>query len=197
MRIIAGSARGRVLKAPRKSSVRPTADRVKESIFNVLGQWLDGERVLDLYAGVGSLGLEALSRGAAHATFVEADPDVITTLAANIRMLGFESSTTTLLKSADRAIRSLGGKGESFSLILADPPYAARAGAMLLTEIGGAGILVEGGRFVLEHDRREVLPAQSGELTRVDERRFGDTLVSLYARAEAGAPSSSGSDPRG
>jgi 16S rRNA (guanine(966)-N(2))-methyltransferase RsmD len=180
MRIIAGSAKGRVLKSPRRGEVRPTADRVKETIFNVLGQWLDGEKVLDLYAGIGGLGLEALSRGAAHVTFVERDPDVMATLVENIRSLGFEAATTTLLKPADRAISSLGGKAATFTLVFADPPYAAQAGEEILRALDASGVMPREARLVFEHDRREVLPERVGTLERIDERRFGDTLVSFY-----------------
>lgn len=188
MRIIAGSARGRVLKSPRRGQVRPTADRVKETIFNVLGQWLDGEQVLDLYAGIGGLGLEALSRGAAHVTFVEKDPDVMATLSENIQSLGFGPATTTLLKPVERAIASLGGKAASFTLVFADPPYAAQAGEEILRALDASGVMPRQARLVFEHDRREVLPERLGSLERADERRFGDTLVSFYvARApEAG-----------
>jgi 16S rRNA (guanine(966)-N(2))-methyltransferase RsmD len=188
MRIIAGTAKGRNLKPTKKKTVRPTADRVKETIFNVLGQWLDDQRVLDLYAGVGSLGLEALSRGATHVTFVERDPDVMAVLAENIRMLGFSTQSKTLLKAADRAVRSLGGEAQLFNLILADPPYAAAAGEALLKDIAETALLATGGQFVFEHDKREVLPERVGQLERVDERRFGDTTVSFYVlRSQAPA----------
>lgn len=180
MRIIAGTAKGRALKPTKKKTVRPTADRVKETIFNVLGQWLDGERVLDLYAGVGSLGLEALSRGAEHVTFVERDQDVMSTLAENIRQLGFAAQSKTLLKPADRAVRSLGGEAQTFSLVIADPPYAAAAGESLLRDLEESKILGPGGRFVFEHDKREVLPERVGQFEQVDQRRFGDTTVTFY-----------------
>jgi 16S rRNA (guanine966-N2)-methyltransferase len=180
LRIIAGTAKGRMLKMPRKDTVRPTADRVKETIFNILGQWLDGERVLDLYAGAGSLGLEALSRGALHATFVERDPDVMLTLAENVKALGFALASTTLLKPMERAVRTLGSQAHSFSLVLADPPYAALAGESILRELDAAGVMPPGARLVLEHDRRETVPLKVGQLEQTDERRFGDTLVSFY-----------------
>jgi 16S rRNA (guanine(966)-N(2))-methyltransferase RsmD len=187
VRIIAGSARGRTLKAPKKSSVRPTADRVKETIFNILGQWLDDERVLDLYAGAGSLGLEALSRSAAHVTFVERDAEVLATLSENIQTLGFAKSTTTLLKPVERALRAL--DGQAFSLVLADPPYDARTGVTVLDALSAADLLAPEARVVLEHDKREILPPIAGRLERYDERRFGDTMVSFYRlRVSEAAP---------
>lgn len=183
MRVIAGTARGRPLKLPRRARLRPTADRVKETVFNVLGQWFDGERVLDLYAGVGSLGIEALSRGAGHATFVERDPDAMAALSDNLRTLGFAAATTTLLKPADRAIRWLGGQGDTFAVVFSDPPYAAEAGESTLRALADAGLVAANGRVIIEHDKRELLPERVGPLERVDERRFGDTTVSFYRLA--------------
>lgn len=185
MRIIAGTAKGRTLKVPRNTEVRPTADRVKETVFNVLGQWLDGERVLDLYAGVGGLGLEALSRGAGHATFVERDRTTMAALVENLQGMGFSARSTTLLKPVDRAVKQLGGAGATFELVFADPPYALCETPALLAALEEAGLVAEGGRLVVEHDRREALPAIVGRLEREDERRFGDTLVTFYARRAA------------
>lgn len=182
MRIIAGSAKGRTLKVPKGTEVRPTADRVKETIFNVLGQWCDGETVLDLFAGVGGLGLEALSRGASAATFVERDPACLSTLAENARMLGFGDATTTLLRPVDRALRQLAERGARFSLVFADPPYALRAGPSVLEALDAGGLVEPGGRVVFECDRREDLPESVGELHRIDDRQFGDTRVAIYER---------------
>lgn len=189
MRIIAGSAKGRTLKLPKSDGVRPTADRVKETIFNVLGQWLEGESVLDLYAGAGGLGLEALSRGAVRAVFVERDKTVMTTLAENIRTLGFAAQATTLLKPADRAVRWLSGQAETFSLVFSDPPYADEAASKILEELDQTGLVAEGGRVVVEHAKREEPPEKIGSLERIDQRRFGDTVVTFYERRPAmGAP---------
>ncbi len=182
MRIIAGTAKGRTLKVPKNSPVRPTADRVKETVFNVLGQWFEGERVLDLYAGVGGLGLEAMSRGAGHATFVERDRNTLAVLAENIRALGFGPQTTTLLKPVDRAVRQLGSQGATFELVFADPPYADEALSTLLEQLDALALVSEGGRVIVEHDKRESVPEAAGLLIREDERRFGDTTVTFYRR---------------
>ena len=184
MRIIAGDAKGRSLKMPRSESVRPTADRVRETIFNILGQRFDGETVLDLFAGSGSLGLEALSRGAGRATFVEAGRDVMPTLVENVRHLGFGPRATTLLKSVERAVPLLGSSGARFDLVFADPPYAQHALTGLLEQLDAQGLVAPGGRVVLEHDKRELLPERVGGLVRDDERRFGDTQVSFYGRSD-------------
>jgi 16S rRNA (guanine(966)-N(2))-methyltransferase RsmD len=182
VRIIAGTAKGRTLKLPKSDAVRPTADRVKETIFNVLGQWLDGETVLDLYAGAGGLGLEALSRGAGRAVFVERDKTVMATLAENIRALGFEAQATTLFKPVDRAVRWLAGQGQTFSLVFSDPPYADEAAASVLEELENGGFVSEGGRVVIEHAKREDPPEKVGSFERTDQRKFGDTVVTFYVR---------------
>jgi 16S rRNA (guanine(966)-N(2))-methyltransferase RsmD len=188
VRIIAGSAKGRQLKGPKAGEVRPTADRVKETIFNVLGQWLDDETVLDLYAGIGGLGLEALSRGAKHVTFVEHDREVMAVLADNARTLGFSPKSTTLLRPVDKALRQLAGAGSVFSLVFSDPPYAGVQGGKVLTALDEGGLVTPGGRVVIEHGKREGLPERVGALERVDERKFGDTLVSIYVRRLHPAP---------
>lgn len=179
MRIIAGTAKGRVLKMP-QGDVRPTADRVKESMFNALGQWMDGEVVLDLFAGAGSLGLEALSRGAREATFVERDRTVLAVLRQNIEELGFARVSTVMPLPVERAIPKLAAAGRRFSLVFADPPYARHVLLPVVEAIDGSGILQPKGRLVLEHDKREELPGRIGALERGDERRYGDTVVSYF-----------------
>ncbi len=181
MRIISGEAKGRTLKMPRSDLVRPTADRVRETIFNILGQRLSGELVLDLYAGAGGLGLEALSRGAGHATFVENAREVMPTLAENVRHLGFASRAMTLLRPVERALVQLSG-GTPYDLVFADPPYAQRALSMVLEGLDAHGLVAPGGTVVLEHDKRELLPERVGALARTDARQFGDTTVSFYQR---------------
>lgn len=187
MRIIAGTAKGRTLRVPRHAELRPTADRVKETIFNVLGQWLDGETVLDLYAGVGGLGLEALSRGAKQATFVERSRETIAALAENARLLGFAAQSTTLLKPVERALEQLAKQDATFTLVFSDAPYAEHAGTTVLEKLDAGALVVPGGRVVIEHDKREVVPERVGRLGRVDERRFGDTNVTFYERDSEGA----------
>jgi 16S rRNA (guanine966-N2)-methyltransferase len=169
MRIIAGTAKGRPLQGPGNAEgVRPTSDRVRETIFNVLGQWLDGCRVLDLYAGTGALGLEALSRGAAHAVLVDLDLTWAKKNAAALAM------TPELLQlPALRAIEQLGKRGEKFDVVFSDPPYALKAAAEILAAV--KPLVAENGRVVLEHGKRETAPEGF-----VDQRKFGDTVVTIY-----------------
>lgn len=184
MRIIGGSARGRVLRAPRGEGTRPTRDRVRQSVFDVLGQRTDGLAVLDLFAGSGALGLEALSRGAARAVFVERAPAALEVLRRNVATLGFEDRAT--IRRADAL--APGGLPGPFDLVFADPPYALGAGAVLeALAAAPGGLLAPGARVVLEHGRRETLPDRAGRLVREDARRYGETVVSFFRADPAAA----------
>lgn len=182
MRIVAGSAKGRALSGPKATSkhIRPTADRVRETLFNVLGQWLEGQRVLDLYAGTGALGLEAVSRGATGAVLVDSDREAQALCRANTDALGFTAQVELLALPVARALDSLGKRGERFQLIFADPPYAARVVETVLEGLSAHKVLADGGTVVIEHDKREPAPEAHAGFTQVDQRRFGDTLVSLF-----------------
>ncbi|HVE82122.1 MAG TPA: 16S rRNA (guanine(966)-N(2))-methyltransferase RsmD [Myxococcales bacterium] len=178
MRIVAGSARGRPLQGPRSAGIRPTADRVRESVFNILGQWLDGQRVLDLYAGTGALGLEAISRGAAEAVLVDSGKEAVALCRENARALGFEGKVRVVAAPVERAVEQLERAGERFDLVFADPPYALEAGARAVER--AEALLAPGGACVVEHDKREALPEAVGRLRRVDQRSFGDTRVAFF-----------------
>lgn len=179
MRIVAGTAKGRALKTPRDAKfIRPTADRVRETLFNVLGQFFEGGRVLDLYAGTGALGLEALSRGAERATLVDKDREALSLCRANTDTLGFQAQVEILAMPVERALESLAKQGASFEWIFADPPYAQTATTMLVDRAGP--LLAEGGTLVIEHGKNESSPESHGRLRRVDERRFGDSAISIY-----------------
>jgi 16S rRNA (guanine966-N2)-methyltransferase len=182
MRIVAGSAKGRALAGPKTTSkhIRPTADRVRETIFNVLGQWLEGQKVLDLYAGTGALGLESVSRGAPRAVLVDSDREALALCRANTDTLGFGAQVEILAQPVERALQTLGRRGDRFELIFADPPYAARVVETVLEGIARNGVLAPGGTVVIEHDKREAAPESHEGFERVDQRRFGDTLVSLF-----------------
>ncbi|MBZ4334641.1 16S rRNA (guanine(966)-N(2))-methyltransferase RsmD [Corallococcus sp. AS-1-12] len=182
MRIVAGSAKGRALTGPKPSSghIRPTADRVRETIFNMLGQFLDGQAVLDLYAGTGALGLEALSRGAGRLVLVDQDREALALCRKNTDALGFTSKVSILAQPVARALETLGKQGEKFELVFADPPYAARVVETVLDAVVAAGLVTPGGVVVVEHDKREAAPDAHAGLGREDQRRFGDTLVSFY-----------------
>ncbi len=186
MRVIAGALGGRRLVAPRGLRTRPTSDRVREAIFSTLGD-VTGERVLDLYAGSGALGIEALSRGAERAVFVERSSGALGALRQNLHELGLSRRSEVLATTVARALSLL--KARQFSLILVDPPYAelADAARALTTLAASAGAFVDGARLVLEHAARDAPPALPG-LTLERTRRYGDTAVTRYVVAPSSVP---------
>jgi 16S rRNA (guanine966-N2)-methyltransferase len=190
MRIVAGSARGRTLQGPKGQDIRPTADRVRQALFNVLGQFFEGGQALDLFAGTGALGLEALSRGVSRAVFVDSGREAQGLVRENAKSTGFEAQIELMPMDALKAAAQLAGARRKFELVFADPPYAQLAIEKLVSAIEQGALLAEDGWLCVEHDKREVAPEQVGRLTRVDQRRFGDTLVSLYRYAGERAASS-------
>lgn len=183
MRIVAGTARGRTLKTPRGSDVtRPTADRVRETVFNVLGQTCEGLRVLDLFAGTGALGLEAVSRGAVKAVLVDQGREAVGLCRENVAALGFGDRVEVLALPVTKALTQLAQAGAQFELVFSDPPYALRAGLDVLTALGP--LVVPYGVAVIEHERAEVLPEALDLWAREDERTFGATVVSFFRRRE-------------
>jgi 16S rRNA (guanine966-N2)-methyltransferase len=201
VRIISGGSRGRRLTSPKGQAIRPTSDRVKESIFNMLGGEVEGKVVLDLFAGTGSLGLEALSRGARRVIFVEKAIHALRILKRNIAQCGMEDRSETLPKDVLRAIGILKTRGESFDLILMDPPYARGLVRLTWMKLSSEGIYHPGSTLVIEHDRREILPSSVAGWTLMRERKIGDTVVSIFtagpsAPLPAGSPGDLGKSPQ-
>ena len=184
MRIIAGNHKGLTLRVPRGSKVRPTPQRVRESLFSILGERVVGARVLDLFAGSGSLGLECLSRGARSAVFVERDRDVASVLRENLRAFKAGDEARLLLRDVPRALRELSRDAERFDLVVMDPPYSRGLVEPTVEAVDAAGLLAPGGLIVVDHPAGEPPPAQIGSLVLVDRRVFGDTAVALFAAAE-------------
>lgn len=193
MRIIAGMYRSRALEAPPGLSTRPTSDRLRETLFNVLAPRMPNAVFLDLYAGSGAVGIEAISRGAAHVTFVEQAPAALKVLHRNLARLGITNgfrvrpeSVKTFLRSAADA----GSKQEPFEVIFLDPPYdAAREYAATLGQLGHAttGILAPGAVVVAEHRRKQTLEERYGSLKRSRLLEQGDAALSFYAMATESA----------
>ena len=182
MRVIAGRLGGRTLKAPRGRETRPTSDRVREALFSALGD-VAGARVLDLYAGTGALGIEALSRGAARATFVESARPALAALRENLASLGLEGDARVVARSVT-ACASGGALPGPFDLVLADPPYAALADVPpAVVALVGGGALAPGARVVVEHASRDPAPTIAGLVPRPS-RTYGDTAVTIYDREE-------------
>lgn len=184
MRIVAGIARGRRLEAPAGSGTRPTSDRIRESIFNILGQRFEGGAVLDLYAGSGAMGLEAISRGADRAVLVEMDRKAAEVCEKNAASLGFGERVRVIRSDAAGALRTLAGRGDRFDLVFLDPPYA-EGPAPALESLGTLGLLAPGGRIVAEHGRRQPPREAYGSLVRTSLREFGEPAVSFYEREES------------
>lgn len=175
---------GRTLRAPAGRGVRPTTDRVREATFARLGA-LDGARVLDLYAGTGALGIEALSRGAANVVFVERARASLDALRRNLATLGLGESVRIVARDVAAAVADLGRAGERFDLVLLDPPYETGEDERTLRAVVAARILAPGALLVVERSRRHALPPISG-LALQDERRYGDSIVSRLAAADDG-----------
>ena len=186
MRIIGGVSRGRRLVTPKSHSVRPTSDRVKESLFNILGSEVEGKVVLDLFAGTGNLGIEALSRGAERVIFVEKGRKALQLIQRNIAQIGLEGRVEIIPRDANRAIGILKGKGEIFDLILMDPPYEKGLIKRTLIKLISHPIYHTGSILVIEHDRREPMPDTLEGWNLVRERRLGDTVISFLTPRDKG-----------
>ena len=179
MRIIAGRFRGHALTAPRGRATRPTSDRVREALFATLGD-VEGLPVLDLYAGSGALGLEALSRGAKSATFVELSRPAVAALRKNVAALGVASETRLLEADTRAALARMTREETRFGLVFADPPYAARETAATLATLVSSGLLLEGAWIVLEHAAKTVPPPGAPACALRFTRKYGDTALTFY-----------------
>ena len=188
-RVIAGTARGIRLAAPGPGT-RPIGDRVKQTLFAILEPDLPGARVLDLFAGSGAGGIEALSRGAAHAVFVERDAAAVSIIGANLRATGLVDPARTTLRRAD-SVAFLTARTDDdplFDVVLVDPPYADTGVRDRVLELLGSGSapLAPGARVVVKHFWRDQPPARVGLLASERARRFGETALTFYRRQEDG-----------
>jgi 16S rRNA (guanine966-N2)-methyltransferase len=179
MRIIGGDHRGRKLRPVPGRGVRPTADRTREAVFNILGDRVWGAVVLDLFAGTGALGLEALSRGAAEAVFVDRMPAALRTLSQTIADLGLADRSQVIRWDLSRHLAPLTKRRPPFDLVFLDPPYAKGLLGPVLSRLAAADCLAPGARLVVEHPAEESPPETPGALRLADRRRYGKTLVSF------------------
>ena len=181
MRIVAGEFRGRRLHSPKGRSIRPTTDRVREAVFSILTPYISPEaRVLDLFAGTGALGLEALSRGAAQAVFVDQNQDSIRLIRENVEMLEVGDRARILRGSVELVVRRLAAQGEFFHLIFMDPPYGKGHVEKALSYVGQ--VAHPEALVLAEHHVKDDSPVQCGEWRKDRERRYGDTVVSFYEK---------------
>jgi 16S rRNA (guanine(966)-N(2))-methyltransferase RsmD len=184
MRIISGISKGRKLATPKNQILRPTSDRVKESIFNILREEVEGKLVLDLFAGTGNLGIEALSRGAKKAFFVEVGRQALRLIQRNLTQCKLEEQSEIIPKDANRAIGILNQRRVSFDLILMDPPYESGLIKRTIMKLNSDPIYHRDSILVIEHDRREPLPTPMDGWIRFREQRVGDTVISFLAPQE-------------
>lgn len=200
MRIIGGRLKGRRLASVR-GSMRPTADRVREAVFNILGETVVAAQVLDLFAGTGALGIEALSRGAASVVFVEDDPASLRVLRTNLDLCGLTGVSRVYPLAVQKALPLLAAQGRRFNLIFLDPPYARGWTGRTLVLLARLSLLADPGLIVAEHSRTEAMAASCDALTCLDRRYYGGTAISFYTatgpspQPETPAPSVSCSDP--
>ncbi|MEW5953690.1 MAG: 16S rRNA (guanine(966)-N(2))-methyltransferase RsmD [Bacillota bacterium] len=186
LRVISGSAKKRRLKAPPGRSVRPTADRVKEALFNILAERIPGCTFLDLYAGSGGIGIEALSRGADYVTFVEKDARVLKVLGENLQLTGLEGRAETVPGDVDVVLERIAGQGRKFDVIFMDPPYRQNLAVGTLARLSGYGLLRDQGLLIIESGKEEKMPVCSGLLKMIRQERYGDTMLSFYVVEQTG-----------
>ena len=183
MRIIGGEFRGRKLATPRGMKIRPTADRLRESIFNILGPTVVHTAVLDLFAGTGALGLEALSRGARSALFVDIGRESLDLVGKNIAALHLNDRAQVLRRDLRRNLACLGQWPPGFDLIFMDPPYGHNLVMPALAHLRTCGALAANAHLVVEHSSDEPLEPARGGFSLVDQRIYSDTLVSFLNNA--------------
>ncbi|TWI55798.1 16S rRNA (guanine(966)-N(2))-methyltransferase RsmD [Halalkalibacter nanhaiisediminis] len=184
MRVISGEKRGLPLKAVPGASTRPTTDKVKESIFNMIGPYFNGGNALDLYAGSGGLGIEALSRGIDHVIFVDQNRKAIEIVKQNIAFCGFEKRAEVYRNDADRALKALIKREIAFSYVFLDPPYAKQNLVNEIRILIDFELLTRDGMIVCEHGRETALPDTIGEVYKQREESYGDTTITIYTYEE-------------
>lgn len=181
MRVISGSARGRRIKEPDGASVRPTTDMVKESIFNIIQFDIEGRKILDLFAGTGQLGIEALSRGAAEAVFVEESSNTYKLVRENVKSVGFEDKATVVPGDALTYLKRAG----KFDVIFLDPPYDTKLLDKSLASIIEFDILNENGIIICESNLDKILPEVTAPYKKGREYRYGKIKVTIYSKVSA------------
>jgi 16S rRNA (guanine966-N2)-methyltransferase len=188
MRIVGGEGRGRRLRAPRGLRTRPTAERVREALFDIVGPAVAGTRVLDLFAGTGAVGIEALSRGAARAVFVEKDPAALRALRANLAAVGASRAQARVVgDDALGCLDRLAAEEGAFDLVFLDPPYDGALAQRALARLAGSALLGPGARVVVQHFVKTAVTAPAGLVPAREPRRFGDTALT-FLRGEAYTP---------
>lgn len=180
MRVISGTAKGRQLKAVPGKNTRPTSDKVKEAVFSMIGPYFDGGDALDLFAGTGALGIEALSRGVDRAVFVDLDRHSITVIKANLAACGFSDRAQVFRNEASRAVKLMQQRELAFDYVFLDPPYRFHDLDKLMLALAGHGLLRPDAVIVAEHDASLAYAEQIGPFKLFRRNDYGDTAISLY-----------------
>lgn len=189
MRVIAGTNRGRRLYTPRTHHLRPTSDRVREALFSILGDRLTKSRILDLYAGTGAVGIEALSRGAAHVTSVESDKDALELLRRNMQICRIGDELSLRGQAVQQFLRNPDQWNGPYDIIFADPPYSdAEECVSLLSEPQSQDLFSTDSWLVIEHATRTTMPVAVGRTQFLRRYRYGDTSLSVYSSLNPARP---------
>lgn len=186
MRVVAGTAKGRKLKAPKTPGTRPVMDRVKTALFDILARRVKGTRFLDLFAGTGSIGIEALSRGATAATFIELGPEALRCVRDNLATTGFTGQSEVLRTDAFKFLESAQAAGRRYDIVYVAPPQYQGLAAQALTQLDASPLTEPGGLVIVQVDPREgaeVRAVPLHTLAESDERRYGSTLLLFYDHA--------------
>lgn len=199
MRVIAGAYRSRILKSLKGLALRPTSDRLRETLFNVLGAGISGSRFLDVFAGTGAVGIEALSRGAAHAAFIENHAPAAALVRKNLASLKITSAATVICADALRALESatdrVNAGGPPYDYIFIDPPYAATADySRAMQFLASSPLVAPDGIIIVEHHKSFSLPESFDTLKRVRVLRQGDAALSFYRRPNPAQNQSAGAE---
>lgn len=178
MRVISGKVRGLKLDAPKNDDVRPTTDRVKESLFNIINPYVLEAKVLDLFAGTGSLGIECLSRGASECVFVDVSKESLNIVRSNIKKARVENESKILNLDFKDAIKRL--SGQKFDIIFMDPPYYKDMFINALQGVDNANLLSENGIIMIEHDSKDSFSQNIGNLVPFKSKKYGKTTLTFY-----------------
>ncbi|KQY83069.1 16S rRNA (guanine(966)-N(2))-methyltransferase RsmD [Paenibacillus sp. Root52] len=180
MRVVSGSAKGRPLKAVPGTGTRPTTDKVKEALFSMIGPYFEGGTALDLFAGSGGLGIEALSRGMDKAIFVDLEPKSIEVIRMNLTATKLENQAAIYRNDAGRALKALAKRSTTFDLVFLDPPYRMKNGNELMLTMHELELLEHGATIVLEYESKHLYPEQFGPFEQTRKALYGETAVSIY-----------------
>ena len=180
MRVITGSAKGRPLKTVKGRDIRPTSDRVKGTLFNIIGPRVVEAHFLDLFAGSGAVGIEALSRGASCCVFVDLQSAHLRVVEENLQATGLRERAELLRRDARAALVDLGHRGRRFDLIFVDPPYGQGLVPEALAGIDAQGLLADDGWVICEHHGKDPVPVAAGGLHKVREVVIGETVLSIF-----------------